>query len=326
MKLVNQINIKNIPWEEKPADVIGPVWRYSKNPVIDRNPNPSLSRVFNSALTPWEDGFIGIFRGESSTGIPYLFVGHSKDGFKIEVNEKPIHFVDEKGAPANANYAYDPRLVKIEDTYYIIWCDDFFGPALAIAKTNDFQKFVKLDHPFLPFNRNGVLFPRKVNNEYLLLSRPSDSGHTAFGDIFLSHSKDLEYWGHHEHVMERGYEWWNSIKIGAGCNPIETDEGWLLFIHGVTGTCSGFVYSMGAVILDLENPSIVKYRLDRFVLTPEMNYETTGFVPNVIFPTSALVDEKTGRIAIYYGSADTYTSLAFTTIDEIIPYIKKHAR
>jgi beta-1,4-mannooligosaccharide/beta-1,4-mannosyl-N-acetylglucosamine phosphorylase len=126
--------------------------------------------------------------------------------------------------------------------------------------------------------------------------------------------------------MERGYEWWNSIKIGAGCNPIETDEGWLLFIHGVTGTCSGFVYSMGAVILDLENPSIVKYRLDRFVLTPEMNYETTGFVPNVIFPTSALVDEKTGRIAIYYGSADTYTSLAFTTIDEIIPFIKKHAR
>ena len=120
MKLVNQIDIKNLPWEDKPSDVAGPVWRYSKNPVINRNPNPSLSRVFNSALTPWGEAFIGIFRGESATGIPALFVGHSQDGIKIDVDENPILFVNEKGEPAKSAYAYDPRLVRIDDTYYII--------------------------------------------------------------------------------------------------------------------------------------------------------------------------------------------------------------
>ena len=92
-------------------------------------------------------------------------------------------------------YAYDPRLVKVEDTYYIIWCQDFYGAAIGMAKTTDFKTFTRIENPFLPFNRNAVLFPRKINGNFMMLSRPSDSGHTPFGDIFLSESPDLVYWG-----------------------------------------------------------------------------------------------------------------------------------
>lgn len=324
--LVNAISIPNIPFEERPVGSNEPVWRYSKNPIIGRNPQHNFARVYNSALVAYKGEFVGIFRVEDRTGIPFLHLGRSKDGIHIDIEKEPIHFIDENGKPYKEYYAYDPRLIIIDGVFYAVWCTEFHGPALAIAKSTDFKTFVCNGHPFLPFNRNGVLFPRKVNGEYLLLSRPSDSGHTPFGDIFLSKSKDMVYWGKHEHVMERGYEWWNSLKIGAGCNPIETDEGWLLFFHGVAGTCNGYVYSMSVVLLDLDNPSIVKYRASDYVLTPEMPYETTGFVPNVIFPTSCLVDKDSGRIAIYYGGADTYTNLAFTTIDIIMDFVKKHGR
>ena len=222
-------------------------------------------------------------------------------------------------------YAYDPRLVKVEDTYYVIWCQDFYGAAIGMAKTTDFKTFTRLENPFLPFNRNAVLFPRKIHGNYMLLSRPSDSGHTPFGDIFISESPDLVYWGKHRHVMSRGNEWWESLKIGGGAAPIETSEGWLLFYHGVSGTCNGYVYSIGGAILDLDNPSKVLYRCENFLLTPEERYEERGFVPNVTFPCATIHDSVSGKIAVYYGCADSYVGLAFTKLDEIVAYIKEHS-
>ncbi len=326
-KLVNAKAVKNMPWEECPKGFEGPIWRYSKNPVIDRHPIEDVSRVFNSALVPFKDEFIGVFRGDNIDDIPHLYVGHSKDGIHFTFEKEMIHFVNEKGeAIPDTNYQYDPRVVPIEDKYYIIWCDDLCGPTISIAITEDFKKFVKMDNPFLPYNRNGVLFPRKFDDRYLMLSRPSDSGHTAFGDIFLSESRDLTYWGRHRVVATRGYEWWCALKIGAGPAPIELDDGWLVFMHGVNRTCSGYIYSIGALILDKDDPSKVLYRCKNFMMTPEMPYETVGFVPNVIFPTCALVDGPTGRIALYYGASDTYVGLAFTTVDKVVDYIKKHAR
>ena len=183
----------------------------------------------------------------------------------------------------------------------------------------------RIENPFIPFNRNAVLFPRKINGNYVLLSRPSDSGHTPFGDIFLSQSPDMVYWGKHRHVMSRSYEWWENLKIGGGAAPIETTEGWLLFYHGVVGTCSGYVYSIGGAILDINEPSKVLYRCENYLLTPEEWYEERGFVPNVCFPCATIHDPATGRIALYYGCADSYVSVAFTKADLIVDYIKAHS-
>lgn len=184
--------VPNMPWQEKPKAVHGaPVWRYDKNPVIGRNPAPEVARIFNSAVMPYEDGFIGVFRGEQTNGIPYIYLGRSKDAIQWEFEETKIPFVDESGKPFMPVYAYDPRLVKVEDIYYIMWCQDFYGASIGVAKTTDFQTFTRIENPFLPFNRNAVLFPRKIHGKFMMLSRPSDSGHTPFGDIFLSESPDM---------------------------------------------------------------------------------------------------------------------------------------
>src|SRR5699024_816866 len=316
-------NTPNIPWEDKPQGYDGPVWRHSTNPIIDRNPVKGISRIFNSAVVAYNNSFIGVFRAETVNGRPHMHLGYSDDALHWAIEEKAIKFVDEEGKDFQPLSAYDPRLIKVEDTYYIIWCTDFYGASIGIAKTTDFKTFIRLENPFLPFNRNGVLFPRKINGNYIMLSRPSDSGHTPFGDIFLSESPDMQYWGKHRRVMAKGgYGWWQNVKIGGGPAPIETTEGWLIFYHGVTSTCNGFVYSMGAAILDIDEPSKVKYRSQNFVLTPEESYETTGFVDNVMFPCATLHDAKTGKIAIYYGAADTRVGVSYTTVEEIVQYVK----
>ena len=322
VKLTGSDSLPNIPWQDRPAGNDNPVWRHSDNPVIKRNPAKGVARIFNSAVIAYGGSFLGVFRVEDNTTRPHLRMGRSTDGLDWIIDEQPIQFKDEAGQPYMPRYAYDPRLVKVEETYYIIWCTDFYGAAIGVAKTQDFKSFVSLENPFLPFNRNAVLFPRKVNGNFIMLSRPSDSGHTPFGDVFLSESPDFVYWGKHRHVMTKGGQgWWQSTKIGGGPAPIETSEGWLMFYHGVTGTCNGLVYSMGAVILDADEPSRVKYRSRNFVLTPEEWYEERGFVNNVLFPCAALSDADTGRIAIYYGAADTYVGVAYTTVQEIVNYV-----
>ena len=313
--------LPNIPWQEKPADITAPVWRY---PIIDRNPVEGVARIFNSAVVPYEGKFIGVFRGEQVDGIPYIYLGRSEDGIHWNFDKDKIPFVNEKGEPFMPVYAYDPRLVKVEDTYYIIWCQDFYGASIGIAKTTDFKTFVRIENPFIPFNRNAVLFPRKINGMYTLLSRPSDSGHTPFGDIFLSQSPDMEFWGRHRHVMSKGSNWWESVKIGGGAAPIETSEGWLLFYHGVLRSCNGYVYAFGSALLDLDQPWKTIARSGPYLISPREIYELTGDVPNVTFPCASLHDPETGRIAVYYGCADTVTGLAFGYIPEIIDFTKKN--
>ena len=168
------------------------------------------------------------------------------------------------------------------------------------------------------------MFPRKIDGEYVMLSRPSDSGHTPFGDIFLSRSKDMIYWGKHRLVMKSGQSSWQSCKIGAGPIPIETADGWIMFYHGVLNSCNGYVYSMGAALLDLNEPWKVINRSHNYLLSPQTIYECVGDVANVVFPCAALVDSYTRRVAIYYGCADTVTGLAFGYLDEIINYIKSN--
>ncbi|MDR1002194.1 MAG: glycoside hydrolase family 130 protein [Oscillospiraceae bacterium] len=325
VSFVNVPPLPNMPWEEKPAGYRFPLWRNSTNPIIKRNPTAAVARIFNSAVMPYEDGYIGVFRGEQRDGVPHIYLGRSSNALDWNISEEKINFTDENGKPYMPEYAYDPRLVKVEDTYYIMWCTEFEGAAIGLAKTTDFKTFTRLENPFLPFNRNAVLFPRKIGGNFVMLSRPSDSGHTPFGDMFLSESPDLTYWGKHRHVMGKGEKWWERLKVGAGAAPIETSEGWLMFYHGVSHTCNGFVYSVGGAILDIDNPSVVKYRCENFLLTPEEWYEEQGFVPNVCFPCATLQDGDTGRIAVYYGAADSYVAIAYTQLEDVVEYIKENS-
>ena len=204
------------------------------------------------------------------------------------------------------------------------WCNGYHGPTIGVGYTLDFETFYQMENAFLPFNRNGVLFPRRINGKYAMLSRPSDNGHTPFGDIYYSESPDMVHWGRHRYVMgTRGG--WQSTKIGAGPTPIETSEGWLLIYHGVLTSCNGFVYSFGAALLDLDQPWKVIARGEPYLLAPQAPYERTGDVPNVAFPCATLVDGATGRLAIYYGGADTVVCLAFAYVDDVVEFVKETA-
>lgn len=321
-------SLPNIPWQDRPEGCNDVVWRYSNNPVIKRNAIPSSNSIFNSAVVPFEGKFAGVFRCDSKSRSMDIFAGFSEDGINWTINHEPITFEGEDAEILNREYRYDPRVCFIEDRYYITWCNGYHGPTIGVAYTFDFKTFYQLENAFLPYNRNGVLFPRKINGLYGMVSRPSDTGHTPFGDIFYSQTPDMEFWGRHRHVMStiKGDDSaWQSTKIGAGPIPIETSEGWLMIYHGVLNSCNGFVYSFGAAILDIEKPWIVKYRTKPYLLSPQELYECVGDVPNVAFPCAALTDADTGRIAIYYGCADTVTGLAFAQVDELVEYIKNNS-
>ena len=292
----------NIPWQEKPESCKYPVWRYDGNPIITRDDLYMANSIFNSAVVPYGDGFAGVFRVDYLSRDQKLVTGFSKDGIKWQLDDKVI----------------------FEGKYYLSWVNlTPHGTTIGIAYTEDFKSWTQLEDACYPVARNGVLFPRKVGGEYLLLIRPCDRGHTPYGDIFISRSKDLTYWGKHRFVISPVKNW-EMTKVGAGPTPIETDEGWLMFYHGVLTSCNGFTYSIGAALLDINEPWKVLHRADCFLLAPHEIYECVGDVPNVVFPCAALTDAETGRIAIYYGAADTSVALAFTTVDETINFIKQN--
>ncbi|MGZ4333413.1 MAG: glycoside hydrolase family 130 protein [Gaiellaceae bacterium] len=311
------MSLAAIPWEDPPPGARRPMWRFSQNPVIARDALPTSNSIFNSAVVRFGDGFAGVFRCDDWTRRMQLHSGRSDDGLDWEIDPEPIPF-------DSFVYGYDPRVTWIDDRFYVTWCNWFHGPTIGVAWTDDFETFHQLENAFLPFNRNGVLFPRRIDGRFAMLSRPSDDGHTPFGDVFYSESPDLEFWGRHRHVLATVPDSWQSTKVGAGPTPIETGEGWLLLYHGVLTSCNGFVYAAGVALLDLDEPWRVVARAAPHVLAPETAYERVGDVPNVVFPCAALHDPETGRLAVYYGAADTVTALAFAYVDDLVDFAKEH--
>jgi beta-1,4-mannooligosaccharide/beta-1,4-mannosyl-N-acetylglucosamine phosphorylase len=311
-----------IPWEERPAGSSAVLWRSSLNPIIARDQIARSNSIFNSAVVAFGEAYAGVFRVDDTSREMNLHAGRSQDGIHWDIDPSPIAFVPGDARVDESHeafvHAYDPRVTWLEDRYYVTWCNGYHGPTIGVGYTHDFETFHQLENAFLPFNRNGVMFPRRIGGSYAMLSRPSDTGHTPFGDIFYSESPDMVHWGRHRHVMAPIPWTWQSTKVGAGPTPIETGEGWLLLYHGVLTSCNGFVYSMGAAILDLDQPWKVVARSRDYLLSPQVPYEQVGDVPNVVFPCAALVDVPADRITVYYGGADTVTCMAHGRLSEVL--------
>jgi len=318
--------LPNIPWEDRPSDGADVLWRWPGNPVVPSRAIPASTYVHNSAVVPFGGAFAGVFRIDNRSRRMELHAGRSQDGLHWQLDPDRIQFEGADPEIGAFRYAYDPRVCWIEDRYYVMWCNGYHGPTIGLGYTTDFKRFTQLENAFLPFNRNGVLFPRRIGKRFAMLSRPSDNGHTPFGEIYYSESPDLEFWGRHRHVMSpiREENGWQSTKIGAGPVPIETSEGWLLLYHGVVTTCNGFVYSAGAALLDLDEPWKVVCRCDPYLMTPSTLYEQVGNVPNVVFPCAALVDGPSGRLALYYGGADSVVGVAFGYVQDIVDFVRAH--
>jgi len=298
--------------------------RYPGNPIITRNATPTSNSIMNSSVVRFGEEYRGVFRVDNQCRDMLLHTGKSLDGIHWEIAPEPIRWTARKPELARFEYGYDPRIAFLDGKYYITWCHGYHGPCIGLGVTEDFERFDHLEIALPPFNRNAVLFPRKINGEYAMLHRPSDNGHTPFGDIFLCYSRDLTYWGKHRFVMGTR-DGWQSTKIGAGPVPIETPEGWVLIYHGVLTSCNGFVYSTGAALLDLDQPWKVIHRTRRYILAPTEFYECTGDVANVTFPVSAIHYPETDELRVYYGAADTHVCLATTTLSDLVQFIKENS-
>lgn len=317
--------------------------RYEGNPLITVEDFPIPSHaVYNCGQTMYNGKtvlLIAAFYKErkangSMTGI---HVAMSDDGIHFEINPEPLCDKRNWAGECPGNYdcwVIDPRVTKIDDTYYIVRPAQVskVGPAAVLEKTKDFKTTQFVECIALPSNRVPCLFPEKIKGQYVRLDRPyslvelEDKGgdpldDKLLGGIWISYSPDLIYWGKHRPLLYPPLSFAN-YKVGP-TPPIKTKDGWLEIIHGVYKENREFCYSIGAMLLDLEDPSKIIGITKDCILTPNEPYEVKGMVDNVVFACGAIADEETDTIRIYYGAADTCIGLATGSLSELIDACKK---
>lgn len=169
------------------------------------------------------------------------------------------------------------------------------------------------------WDKNVIFFPRKINGQLYLLHRIRPGIQIASVKNIKGLTK--EYWddylaNFHNHILIDPVFKFESAYVGGGCPPIETPQGWLLIYHGVEETERGLIYSAGAALLDLDDPSKVIARLPYPLFTPEYKWELRGEVNNVVFPTGTALFGNT--LFIYYGAADSQIACASVSLDELV--------
>lgn len=297
--------------------------RYSGNPILTARDFPRpVNSVFNAGAAKYGDEYILLNRVENLEGFSCLWVARSRDGVHFTPDPEPAMMPATEGHYATyEEYAIeDPRITRIDDVYYIAYtCYSQYAPCVGLARTRDFRAYERMGVISLPDNKDVVLFPEKIGGRYARLDRPTtlagkcDVG----GNIWLSYSPDLLYWGDPRPVMQPRKARWDSKKIGAGAPPIETEQGWLEIYHGVRETGSGVLYRLGVVLLDLADPSRVIGRAAEPILSPAATEDFLGDVMNVVFTCGAILEDD-GELKIYYGAADQVMCLATVNVDDLV--------
>ncbi|MDD2212226.1 MAG: glycosidase [Clostridia bacterium] len=296
--------------------------RYKGNPILIPARWPYLANAtFNPGAIKHHGESLLLVRVENMCGFSHLTIARSKDGkTNWQIEEKP--FLAPKSTLEEEQWGLeDPRIVWLEDRqeYAITYvCFSKDGPTVSLALTKDFETVERQGRMLPPEDKDASLFPRKINDRYVLIHRPIIRGEAH---IWISFSPDLKYWGDHRILLPVRPGWWDCSKVGLGPPPIETREGWLIIYHGVRTTASGSLYRVGLALLDLDEPWKIIRRSSHWVFGPQVPYERVGDVPGVTFPTGIIVNEESRELRMYYGAADSNVSLAIANIDELVEYI-----
>jgi len=292
--------------------------RWEGNPAITMEDIPfRANTVFNGTPIVTKEGVLLLLRVEGQQGYSMFALARSEDGLHFEVDDSPVMLPDRSGpfAKHESQGIEDPRVTVLEGTCYVLYTAvGELGHRIAIAKTEDYVHYERIALISEPGNKDGVLFPRKVNGRYVRLDRPIGHGR---GSIWISYSPDLFNWGDSEVIIIPRHGYWDDFRVGASVPPIETEQGWMEIYHGVKMTAAGPIYRVGAVLLDLEDPSRVIKRSASPILSPREDYERIGDVPNVCFASGAVVDPD-GIMKVYYGAADTSICIALGTVEQIL--------
>jgi len=298
------------------------VRRYSGNPILtgaDFPKGSGIVRVFNSGAVKFQGRYWMACRAEDRALRNYIWMAASEDGIHFTPKPEPIAlpYHDPEFAEYASGMIYDPRITVIDGTAYLVHAaHSGHSCRLSLLESPDLETFTWKGFISETDNRNGVLFPRKLGGLYARLDRPNTAGDS--GDIWLSYSPDLLYWGRARAVLRHSEVRWAWAKIGPGAVPIETREGWLTIFHGVRTQCkSHYVYQLGVCLLDLEQPHVVRARAEQAILEPTEPYELLGQTPSVVFTCGAVVEDD-GQIKLYYGGADTVQCLGLARVDELL--------
>jgi beta-1,2-mannobiose phosphorylase / 1,2-beta-oligomannan phosphorylase len=329
--------------------------KYEGNPILKPNENNDWESlcVLNPAAV-YEDGEVKLLYRAAGNDFEhriYLGLATSKDGFHFDrVSDKPVMSPDIDHSEGGCE---DPRVVKMGDYYFVTyaarphqpgqyWLYDGpqatpkfgeypeFGPRcllrnstisyLAISK--DLKSFVKIgrltDSRYE--DRDVIIFPEQMNGKYAMFSRPEEWKGEGFGcdtpSIWISFSEDLLEWPKPT-LFAKGEQWWESKKIGGSTPPIKTNKGWLFLYHGVSAKDDK--YRVGAMLLDLNDPTVILARTKDYIMEPEFDYETSGYYSGCVFPTGNIVID--GVLYVYYGAADKYCCAATCQLNELLDYL-----
>ncbi len=248
------------------------------------------------------------------TTISHLRLLFSEDGIKFS---ESTDYSSLFGTGEYESYGIeDCRVSKIGNQYYLTYTMvSANGVGVGLRITKDWKKFEMKGMILSPHNKDCAIFEEKINGKFYALHRPS-SPELGGNYIWLAESYDGEHWGNHKCIAKTRENKFDSKRLGAGAAPVKTEKGWLEIYHGATENNR---YCLGAILLDLEDPSKVIARSEEPIMEPIAEYEQTGFFGNVVFTNGHIV--KGDTIQMYYGASDEHVCQADFSIKEILTHL-----
>jgi predicted GH43/DUF377 family glycosyl hydrolase len=329
--------------------------RYSGNPILSPHPDHPWEdlAVFNPGAwyDPEQQEVLLLYRAAESHHEYKCYFGlaRSRDGLNFErVGDQPVLSPSEDGFDAST--IQDPRMVKMGEYFYItyafrhypfgqFWVPDserYFPPPrpaefprylrenatlTGLLLTKDFRTWIRagsLTDPCLD-DRDVILFPEKIDGKFVKLHRPLEWIGDDYGcehpAIWISKSDDLLARGSSTLLAKQEFAW-EANKIGANTPPVKTPHGWLTLYHAVG---RDKYYRIGALLLDLKDPSIVLCRTRDWLMQPEEDYEIDGFYRGCVFPCGKVVIGDT--LFVYYGGADKFVGVATCPLEDLLQYL-----
>ena len=284
--------------------------------VVDSSHEEGVSVVEFALDDPklsYDDARVFSYGGKTYlTTLSHLRLAESSDGVNFKVQSKPLLL----GLGEYEDFGMeDCRVSQMGDLYILTYTAvSEYGPAVGKITTRDWKKFSRDGIMLPPPNKDCAIFDEGIQGKFWCLHRPVvkvDSWSEL--NIWIASSSDMQYWGDHQCLAKTRPGFWDSQRIGAGAAPIKTEHGWLEIYHGCDESSR---YCLGALLLDLEDPTKVIARSDQPIMEPLAKYEQEGFFGNVVFTNGHLVDGD--RLSLYYGASDTVICGADLSIKEII--------
>jgi predicted GH43/DUF377 family glycosyl hydrolase len=292
------------------------VYRWEDNPLISIGDlDFKCSDIHNAGAVSFNDDILLLVTIEHLSGQRSIHLARPDTDRYYQVDQNPFlgPSAESKYEQHESHGVLDARVTFLEGTYYIVYnALGEHGYRLALARTEDFNSVRRLGLISEPDTKAGALFPAKIKGRYARLERPC-----CGNSIWVTYSDDLVYWGSSELVISPREGFWDADRIGVGAPPIEIDQGWLVLYYGAKDTSAGPIYRIGTVILDKQEPTCVIGRANIPILSPRRSYERIGDVPNVVFPTGAVIDND-GYLDIFYGASNSCICVGTTTVEEII--------